>query len=140
MSVLDARGAERSGVGASVIARLLETARPLNVNDSDLTPEMTVPPLNHVGVTEMIFPLMMYEVGAFLRHSKSMAAFDGSWHRLSDYKVPLSEKDKVLDELEKILENKFLRYCYPVIPLHILARGVVRVICGRMRLTTRHPR
>jgi hypothetical protein len=74
MSVLDARGAECSGVGASVIARLWETARPLNVNDSDLTLNMVVPPLNHVGAMEM-----MYEVGVFLRHSKSMAAFDSSW-------------------------------------------------------------
>jgi len=54
--------------------------------------------------------------------------------------VPLSEKDKVIDELETVLESKFLRYCNPVIPLHILAKGVVNVVCSKMRLTTRHPR
>jgi hypothetical protein len=54
MSVLDARDAERSGVGSSVIARLWETECPLNVNDSDLTVNMAVHPLNHVGVIQSL--------------------------------------------------------------------------------------
>lgn len=54
--------------------------------------------------------------------------------------MPISHKDKAIDELEDVLESKFLRYYDPVIPLHILARGVVKVVVGRMRLTTRHPR
>jgi hypothetical protein len=33
-----------------------------------------------------------------------------------------------------------LRYLDPVIPLHILARSIVKIACGKMRLTTRHPR
>jgi hypothetical protein len=80
---------------------------------------------------------MMYEVGAFLRHSKSMAAFVGSWQKLSNYTVPISDENKVIDELEDVLESKFLRYRDPVVPLHILARGVVKVVVGRMRPATR---
>lgn len=137
---LGAHNTEHSGVGPSVVAENWATSRPLNVNDSDLKPGMTIPPLNHVGATEMLFPLMMYEVGAFLRHSKSMAAFDGSWHKLCGYAVPIADKDKVINELEDILESKFLRHCDPVIPLHILVKAAWKVVCGRMRLTTRHPR
>ncbi|KAL5349509.1 hypothetical protein ACLOAV_005802 [Pseudogymnoascus australis] len=138
--VLNARGAERSGVGASPVDGMWESPLPLNVNDSDLSPDMKVAPLNHVGATEMTFVLMMYETGIFLRRSASMAPFDGSWQKVSSHTVPFAEKDKVIDELEGIIQQKFLKFCDPVIPLYQLAIGMANMVIGRMRLTTRHPR
>ena len=101
---------------------------------------MTVPPLNHVGATEMTFVLPMYEVGTFLRHSKSMAPFEGSWQKITSHTVPLASKDKIIDELYDVLEHKFLPYHDPVIPLHMLACSIAILITNRMRLTIRHPR
>ena len=137
--VLDARSADRSGAGGSYVEEW-DLALPLNINDSDLTSAMTVPPSNHLGATEMVFCLIMYEIGTFLRHSTSMAVFDGSWQKFTSYTVPLANKDKVIDELEEIIERKYLRFCDPVIPLHIAAASMAKMVIGRMRLTTRHPR
>lgn len=101
---------------------------------------MMVEPRGHVGSTEMTFRLMMYEIGKFIRHSEPMPPFRGSWQKLTAQSIPLAEKDEMIDELEMTLESKFLKYCDPVIPLHILARYFASLIISKMRLTVRHPR
>jgi hypothetical protein len=110
------------------------------VNDSELTPEMMVEPIGHVGSTEMTFRLMMYEIGKFIRHAEPMPPFKGGWQKLIAQSIPLAEKDKMIDELEMMLESKYLRYCNPVILLHILARCFTSLVVSKMRLTVRHPR
>jgi hypothetical protein len=138
--MLDSRCAQRSRVDAPANSEYWGSILPLNVNDSDLTPEMIVEPRGHVGSTEMTFRLMMYEIGKFIRNSEPMPPFRGSWQKLIAQSVPLAEKDKMIDELEMTLESKYLRYCDPVIPLHILARGFASIVVSKMRLTIRHPR
>jgi hypothetical protein len=99
-----------------------------------------VEPRGHVGSTDMTFRLMMYDIGKFIRHSEPMPPFGGSWQKLTAQSIPLAEKDKIIDELEMMLESKYLRYCDPVIPLHILARCFASIVVSKMRLTVRHPR
>jgi hypothetical protein len=137
---LDSRCAQKSKIDVLANPQHWQSVLPLNINDSDLTPDMIVEPQGHVGSTEMTFRLMMYEIGKFIRHSAAMAPFGGSWQKLSSRSIPISAKDEVIDELEKMLESRYLRYCDPVIPLHILARSIATIVVSRMRLTTRHPR
>jgi hypothetical protein len=137
---LDSHCAQKCRVDVLANPEHWQSTLPLNVNDSDLTPDMLVEPRGHVGSTEMTFRLMMYDIGKFIRHSTAMAPFGGSWQKLSSLSIPMSDKDHVIDELEEMIESKYLRYCDPVIPLHILARSIARILVSRMRLTTRHPR
>jgi len=137
---LDARCAQRCRVDAPISSEHCQVPLPLNVNDSDLTPDMIVEPRGHLGSTEMTFRLMMYEIGKFLRHSAPLPPFGGSWQEHSSLLIPLPKKDNVINELEEMLESRYLRYCDPVIPLHILARSIATIVCCRMRLRTRHPR
>lgn len=65
--LLDIRVSELSGAGHSVLGHSWETKLPLNVNDSDLFPDMRDPPLEHPGATEMIFVLQRCEVSFFDR-------------------------------------------------------------------------
>lgn len=137
--VLDSRCAQRSRVDVYASSEHWESALPLNVNDSDLTPDMAVEPRGHVGSTEMTFRLMLYDIGKFIRHSAEMAPFGGSWQKLSGLSTLRSEKDKVIDSLEEMLESRYLRHCDPVIPLHILTRSIATIVVSRMRLMLRHP-
>ncbi|KAI9877354.1 MAG: hypothetical protein M1830_004160 [Pleopsidium flavum] len=138
--LLDSRTAKLSGPGTSVLANLWDTKLPLNVNDSDLNPVMKELPVEHTGITEMVFCLLRYEVGEFFRHSNSKDAFDGSWQKLSNTAVPPADKDRAIDELERLLENKFLRYCDPLIPLHFISAIVARSAIRKMRFVAHHPR
>jgi hypothetical protein len=137
--LLDGRAAELAGSGVSIVPHLTDTKLPSNVNDGELYPDMLDPPVEHVRPTEMLFPLIRFEFGEFIRRSKFTDAFDGSWQNLSSTHIPLSVKDSVIDELEQILEHKFLKYCDPIIPLHLLSSGMARAAICRMRLMIHHP-
>jgi hypothetical protein len=120
---------------------------PTNLNDSDFGPNNTELPGAREGATEMIFCLLRYEFGAFYRHLRTPdSAFDPNWQKLHPTKTTitpkddLADRDKLLDAFERSLEQKFLCYCDPIIPLHYLTTIVCRsVICG-MRLRIHHPR
>lgn len=136
--LLDGRSAELCGSGSSLLTPVWDTKTPLNVNDSDLNPNMREMPVEHTGLTEMAFCLLRYEFGTFLR-SGPTTAFDGSWQKLSSAALSSSEKEKAIKELEQLLERKFLRFCDPSIPLHFQCVLVARGAMCMMRLRAHHP-
>lgn len=138
--LLDGRSAELSSSGSSLLTPVWDTKTPLNVNDSDLNPNMREMPVEHAGLTELAFCLLRYEFGTFLRSSSPTTAFDGSWQKLSSNAVSASEKDKAIEDLEQRLEQKFLRFCDPSIPLHFQCVLVARSAICMMRLRAHHPR
>lgn len=97
-------------------------------------------PVVHSGLTEMAFCLLRYEVGTFLRSSNPTTTFDGSFQKLSSAAVSGSEKDKAIEDLEQLLEKRFLKFCDPSIPLHFLCVSVARSAMSMMRLRAHHPR
>jgi hypothetical protein len=119
---------------------------PTNINDSDFGPNDTELPPPRVGAAEMIFCLLRYEFGSFFRLIRTTdSAFGQDWQKLvPGTSLPsvetLVERDRVLDEFERTLEQKCLRYCDPIIPLHQLTSIVARSAIVGMRLRTHHPR
>jgi len=138
--ILDGRTAELAGAGVSLMANLWDTRLPLNVNDSDLTPDMEQLPAERAGATEMMFCLLRNNIGHLLRNAGSTNVFDGAWQMLSSSTVPLAERDAAIDNLEKLIQDKFLRYCDPAIPLHLMTSIVSRAAVASMRLVAHHPR
>jgi hypothetical protein len=138
--VQDSRAAQRCRMASLVSSEHWDVPLPLNINDSDLTPDMIVEPRGHVGSTEMTLRLMMYDIGKFLRNAAATTPFGGTWQRVAPVREGLLNNDKVIDQLEEMLESKYLKYCDPVIPLHIVTRSLAKIVCCRLRLTARHPR
>ncbi|KAI2606608.1 hypothetical protein GGR54DRAFT_414278 [Hypoxylon sp. NC1633] len=138
---LDSRAAELSGSGLSIVSHLWDTKPPLNVNDCDLYPDMREPPLEEDRGTEMMFLLLRAQIGIFL--TKGMPrnyTFDGSWSKLSNPAVSVAEKDRAIDELEQILEQKFVRHCDPQIPLHCMSSLIAKAAICKIRLFAHLPR
>ena len=143
--VLDGRMAELSGSGFSVLASFSDTKLPLNVNDGDLQPGVIDPPAAHTGATEMIFCLLRYEFGVFFRGAKlgprgPTSAFDGVWQALTTSEFSVMERDQTINELQEILESRFLRFCDPLNPLHFLTGALARSALSTMRFKVHHPR
>ena len=137
---MDGRAAQLSGAGTSVVAQSWDTQLPLNVNDSALNPQMSEPPIETPGATEMLFCLLRYETGMFYREFKPpVTTFDGPWQGLSGPRSTIIEKEKKIKELEQKLEMKYLRYCDPLIPLHFISSIVGRSILCQMRLKAHQP-
>lgn len=133
---LDGQTAELCGAGLSVTFPHYDCKRPLNLNDSDLSPNMSALPSEHDGPTEMIFCGFRYEIGLFLRNVK--ASSDWMETGLSDRAV--EEKKNELDELHALIERKYLRYCDPSVPLHLFARLMGEATIMALRLVAPYPR
>ncbi|KAL8948181.1 MAG: hypothetical protein Q9222_005606 [Ikaeria aurantiellina] len=139
--VLDSRIGELSGAGTSILNLYFDTNLPSNVNDSNLNPEMGEKPMDHPGATDMTFCLSRYEIAHFMKRSNTIFfSFDGPWAKADGEPATIMEKDSAIDELERRLEEKYLKHCDPQITLHFLTKIFSRTAVYRMRLVAHHPR
>jgi hypothetical protein len=127
---MDSRSGQLCGVKSPVLAQIFDFPLPANLNDADIKPEMIELPVVHNRPTEMIFCLLRYEFGKFLNTNGK---------KLCSPAFSLVEKDQLIDELENHIESNFVRYCDPVVPLHLLAAGGARSGICKMRLLAHHP-
>lgn len=133
---LDGQTAELCGAGLSVVFPRYDCKRPLNVNDSDLSPNMSAFPSEHDGPTEMIFCGFRYEIGLFLRDLKANSKWMGNGLR----ETAVDEKTDQLDELQALIDRKYLRFCDPSVPLHHFARLMGEATIMALRLVAPYPR
>jgi hypothetical protein len=139
--ILDATSAQFCGVASTPMMVNADTKPPMNANDSDLDPRMTEAACEKQGPTEMIFCLTRSEFGKWLRRwSKDARGSNSPWAFLSSSSMSLREKDNAIDELEKLMEQKYLRYCDKSIPLHLAVTLMARSAIYYTRLMAHHPR
>ena len=133
---LDGIASQMSGTGIAVMPGSWDTKQPLNLNDDQIWPGMTETPEEQKGATEMIFCLTRSSVGKiFARAGNAMQAAAGSW-QFKDY----NEVEPMISEAETEVEEKYIRYCDIVNPLHFLTIGFARSAITAMRLRTRLPK
>ena len=101
--------------------------RPLNLNDSDLDPNMKELPAEREGPTEMMFCLLRCEMGKVMLSIFSPPSKDS-------LRSNGTSMEKQIDELESLIESKFLRYCDPLVPLHYFTAIVARSAVSMLRL------
>ncbi|OAL00982.1 hypothetical protein IQ06DRAFT_178040, partial [Phaeosphaeriaceae sp. SRC1lsM3a] len=132
--MLEGYSQKLAGTGSTSVILIGDVKIPLNVNDSALFLDMKEPPPEHKGPTDMMFFLMRCYVADFLKRSAdAQSNFDGLWNKLTGASVPMSTKDKAIDELEAILEDKFLQYCDKSIPWHFMCFELGRSIVSMTR-------
>ncbi|KAG9679420.1 hypothetical protein KCU87_g795, partial [Aureobasidium melanogenum] len=128
LTLLESFAAKQCGVMSMISFRSLwDTDRPLNINDSALHPEMKDVPQDVTGVTEMSFCSARFEVGELT------IAYTSADRALQDSR----DVDAAVEDLQKRLENRLLKYCDPSIPMHKLLRLFCRGAITRIKLTVR---
>ena len=142
--ILDHTSSELAGLTPDLSLQGLKSwdaSKPSNLNDSDLDPDMTEMPPERTGATDMIFCLMRYEMGAYFRKT-GVAPTDGLDQSFQEniHKVSPETKDQLVNNLQKLLEEKFLRFCDPLEPLHYLTSVAARTALSGMQLRAHHPR
>ncbi|KAJ5820298.1 hypothetical protein N7474_005889 [Penicillium riverlandense] len=138
--ILDSTSAQFSGVSPSPFLSSADVQPPANANDSDLDPRMTEPPSDKDGPTEMIFCKARCQFGKWVRRYAKDTENDWSWGILSSSSKSIEEKDRIIDELDGIIEKSILRHCDRSIPLHLLATLMMRSASAFTRLMAHHPR
>jgi hypothetical protein len=95
----------------------------LNVNDSDLFPDMREPPIEHTGVTEMLHVLPRCEIIKLYLDAKVHSVPPRS--RISDSQI---------DEFEALIEEKYLKWCDDSVPWQVLAKLSAQMAIAKVRL------
>ena len=71
---------------------------------------------------------------------QKFAGFEGADLSVKNSVDKIPEKDKAIDELEAQFQEKYIRYCDPSIPLHLIAIYMSKSVICTMRLMAHHPR
>jgi hypothetical protein len=132
---LDSSAAQISGIGISIMPGTWDTKLPLNINDNEIWPGMTELPPEKNGAAEMIFCLSRFCVGKHLSRVGGPADLESS----SLFK-DIAEAERSVSEAETELEEKFIRYCDVLDPVHFLTLSLARAGLMAMRLKIRLPR
>jgi hypothetical protein len=117
---------------------------PTNVNDDQLYPGMPLPLAASETLTDIAFVALRYElvnftasrVAKFRQQGKSAS----QWDRDLASGVDKMETDEAFREIEGLLEMKYLRYCDPSQPLHLMTMLMARAAMNTVRFLTHHPR
>lgn len=132
---LDGIASQMSGTGIGIMPDTWDTKQPLNINDDQIWPGMTETPQEQKRATEMIFCLARSCVGKFFAKAGRSIHGAGSL-QFKDY----NEVEAVISEAESEVEEKYIRYCDIVNPLHFLTICLARSAITAMRLRARLPK
>ncbi|CAG8972941.1 hypothetical protein HYALB_00001361 [Hymenoscyphus albidus] len=131
---LDSIASKFAGAGFPMWLTKFDTKIPLNISDSDLSPAMKDPPVAKDGATEMMFCALRFAVGQLVRDHVSQ------WRDAIGNPDMIGKKLKTVDAIEKTLNEKFIRYCDPSIPLHMLVDYTAKSVVCSLKIMARHPR
>ncbi len=103
-----------------------DTLPPRNINDDQIWPGMMELPKEQDGATEMILCLIRAHLGKLM----------GGVGRIKDF----DEAGPVINNAEREIEDKYIRYCDITNPLHFLTVAFGRSAICAMRLRSRLPK
>ena len=116
-----------------------DTKLPKNLEDHDLHADIQALPPDRNGLTTMSHCLWRYQI---LYMQRAMRQPDGMRKGLSwmlSPRVPLVDKDAIIDTCEKALSEQFLQHWEPLNPLHVLIQIGVRSFILAARRSARQP-
>lgn len=130
--ILDVRSAEDYGMDPIIHDEDYDTRLFLNVNDEDLTQEMSDPPAERVGMTDVTFSLMRSEVVIAYRQVM--------YTPLRTRVIPkLGQRLNLVKSLNDRLQALIIRHCDMSIPIHWLTATLGRLIVAKLWLIVHHP-
>jgi hypothetical protein len=138
--LFDTRIGEMADYRTTTLTPLWDCKVPLNVNDSDLRPEMTTAPKVQAKSSEALFAVVRGEVGDFLRHSSAHLDFACPALKVVARKAQ-SDAPGGVDEVgiwEKNIEDRYLQFCDPENPLHFMTIWATRQALAKCGLISHY--
>ncbi|KAJ9409791.1 transcriptional regulator family: Fungal Specific TF [Paecilomyces variotii] len=123
--LLDWQTAEYHAIGSQIKEGSYDTKLPLNINDSDLSPETMEMPEEHNGFTEMTFCLLRCEMTVAHCRLPHVTSTKGP------VMLALEEHIYELAKIQVHLQEKYLRFCELSVPIQWVTDTVVRMVFAR---------
>ncbi|EFR05340.1 C6 zinc finger domain-containing protein [Nannizzia gypsea CBS 118893] len=134
--IFDNRICEMSDHGTTSLNPSWDCRIPLNVNDSELQPEVKATPvIAEYKPSEMIFVVLRCEVADFIRCSAFHLEFTNPcFNRVMASRPSNIEETQQLIALERTIEEKYLASCNSENPLHYMTTWTIRGYLAKYRL------
>ncbi|KAH0550922.1 hypothetical protein GP486_007712 [Trichoglossum hirsutum] len=136
--ILDIRSAEDDGTDPSIMEYSFDTKLPLNINDDDIDPETEKAPASRKECTDMVFCLVRFEIYRSLRRLNRVIHL-GYRHETQRQELTLKEKEKLIEDCQLMLKEKYLDKCDMTVPLHWVSAAVVKLVIAKIYLIIHHP-
>lgn len=127
----DARRGEMADYKDSSLAPTWDCRVPLNVNDSDLRPEMKELPTNKTQPTDSFFAVLRSKLADFVRHTPAHLEFTNPALKPVAREVP---EGGAVAALERRIESEDLAGCDEENPVHFMAMWHARWYLARCHL------
>lgn len=141
--VLDGRTAEDYGSDPVILDNSFDTRLPLNIEDDQISPDSTeLPTPSTDRCTEMCFSLLRFEVAKTVYRLEYVALGPGTGGEDSSSassSMSLQRKERILEEMHKRLEEKYLKYYDMKVPLQWVTATIGRLVMAKLWLTVYHP-
>ncbi|KAJ5634664.1 hypothetical protein N7528_002506 [Penicillium herquei] len=133
--LLDSQSSELHSIGTQIIEGEFDTEKPLNIDDSDISPDSTETPHSRVGFTEMTFCLLRIEMIVHYRRS-ALVGYRKSDNKDTRRNADIIEKRlRELEELHCYLSDHYLRFCDLSVPIQWVTATIIRLALARLWLT-----
>ncbi|KAL4801192.1 hypothetical protein BDV18DRAFT_165181 [Aspergillus unguis] len=132
----DSRISEMADHRNTTLSPLWDCKIPSNVSDFDLRPEMRDAPKAQVQPSEALFAIARSEMANYIRNCSFHLDFTcPALKAIARPVVTNSDQDPGgLNTFEKLMEERYLRFCDPNVPLHFMTIWMVRGWLAKARL------
>lgn len=124
--LLDMRSSEEHGTDSYISENMYDARLPSNVNDEDISPEMTEPVQPRTGFTEMTFCLVRCEVAVVLNHVTT--AISSS---LGDQDTQ-QRLEKMAEAISDQIRRKYTDFCDESVPLQRVCVLLSRLVLANL--------
>ncbi|KAM3086057.1 hypothetical protein ACMFMG_000193 [Clarireedia jacksonii] len=134
--LFDARICEMSNSKTSMLDPTWNCKVPLNVNDTDLGPELKEVPQIQGPSSQALFSVLRCELGDVVRHSTFYLDLTAPALKVLSRDIHHSSypDGSALSKLELIFEEKYLKFCDQGTPIHFMTVWTTRSYLARWRL------
>lgn len=129
--LFDARVGEMAGYNTASLGPQWTCKIPLNVNDSDLRPEMREPPEVQDRFTDATFPVVRSQIANFVRHAAFHLDFANPASKPLSQDLQDGNGQESCSKVDKMISSKYLRFCDPRNPLQSMTTCMTRSILAR---------
>jgi hypothetical protein len=131
VTIIDGRVAEDHGIITGGNGSCCDTKFPLNINDTDLTADMKVPPQSREAPTEMTLSLVSIESNQALQELHNIIS------KGPNCTEKVTRLKQILEDFKARMQEKYLRYCDINVPLQRYAFFLGQLQIGKMEAMIR---
>jgi hypothetical protein len=129
--LLDVQSSEYQATSPQIREGDYDTQLPLNINDDDLSTELSELPRERTGFTEMTLTLVRCDILISRRKSMQMTG-----QGVEGPNILFQNRNLVLEESKRLLEQRYLQFCDLSIPIHWVTATIARVALARLWLVS----